>query len=242
VTIVIPTWDNPEMIRQVTENIFRLSTLPFEIIIVDNASRTNDSLEFLDAATRRAGIRVLRMAENRYYWPAINEGIRAAARSTEYILALNDDIIVLGDQWLQRLIRRIEDDPSVGFAGDFHSQPAFQPLGGWIDGYCALFRRRIFDEVGLFDEDRPFHWGFVDFQLRAFKRGYRGVDIKGAGDVTDHIDGIVHHLRGRTLKAVRDSYNEKERSRLLGSKWTPARLLLQHGFYWAALRYCLALR
>ncbi len=239
VTIIVPTCDNLEMIRQVTTSVLEMSSPPFELIIIDNASTKPEVVAYLKEAGRNEHVRVLRMMENRYYWPAINAGVRASSPSTQYYLALNDDIIVLDKHWLQRLIEVVESSPQVGYVGDQRPDPSFQPLGGWVDGYCAMFRREVFDTVGLFNEARPFNWGFVDFQLRAFKHGFRGADIKRPGDVHDHIAGVVRHLRGRTIGPIMGQLNNEERSRLLGSRWRPFQLLVEHGFYWAAFRLVL---
>jgi len=239
VTIIVPTRDNLEMIRQVTTSVIEMSSLPFELIIIDNASTQSKVVAFLEEAGRTQHVRVLRMTENRYYWPAINAGVRASNPSSRYFLALNDDIIVLDKHWLQRLIDVVESSPQIGYVGDQRPDPSFRPLGGWVDGYCAMFRREMFDTVGLFNEARPFNWGFVDFQLRAYKHGYRGADIKRPGDVRDHIAGVVRHLRGRTIGPITEQLSRDDRLLLLGTRWRPFQLLLEHGFYWAAFRFLL---
>ena len=231
VTIVVPTRDNLAMIRQVTAGILAYTVPPFEIVIVDNASTDPEVTAFLAVIATAPAVRVMRMPTNVYYWPAINVGIRAAAAAAEYVLALNDDVLIQGSDWLPRLLAAFADDPAVGYVGDLQAIDGCPRLGEVVDGYCALFRRRLFDDVGLFDEHWPFFWGFVDFQLRARRRGYRGRDIKASGDATDRIEGVVYHLRGRTLAQVRGGLDRRTQHRLFGSPWTPARVLWRNGYY-----------
>jgi glycosyltransferase involved in cell wall biosynthesis len=231
VTIVIPTHDNLDMIRQVTAGIVAHTREPFEMIIVDNASSKPEVLGFLGEVSGYPCARVLHLPVNRFYWPAINAGIGLASPASEYVLALNDDIVIEGPSWLERLLDTFDGRSEVGYVGDFQPASFFPPLGGVTDGYCTLFRRRLFDEVGLFDEKRPFYWGFVDFQLRAHRRGFTTRDIKKAGDTTDHISEVVTHLRGRTLEAIRNDLSPNQKSVLFGSGWTPVELLMANGYY-----------
>ncbi len=240
VTIIVPTRDNPAMLRQVVDGILRHSAPPFELVIVDNASSAAEARALLDEIARAPAVTVLRMATNRFYWPAINAGIRAADAACAYVVALNDDVVIQGPRWLPRLLEAFDDDATIGFVGDRGPADALPPLAGVVDGYCAAFRRDLFARVGLFDERRPFYWGFVDWQLRAYRLGYRGADVKASGDTTDRIAGVVHHLRGGTIKAVDASLDRRTRRTLFGSRWSPAILLLRNGFYAHAVRAALA--
>lgn len=234
-TIVIPTRDNAELVTNAVESILRLTSVPFEVIVVDNASTRAESREAFDRLSEDPRVRVLCLDSNRFYWPAVNAGVRCASPLFRHVLALNDDCIVLGPRWIQSLLAVLEEAPEIGFAGDLRPDAEFRPLGGWVDGYCVLFRREVLEKVGPFDERHPFNWGFVDFQLRAYRMGYRGADIKKPGDARDEIRDVVRHLRGRTIDPLRPLLSDSERTRLLGSPWTPARLLARHGFYREAL-------
>jgi GT2 family glycosyltransferase len=238
VSIIVPTHNNPELLRQTIDTIEAFSTIPYEVLIVDNNSTTAEAKAYLSTFPQK-NARVVALPENRFYWPAINEGIRQASPGSRYFLALNDDIEVQGAQWLQRLIDPAGSTPGIGIVGDFHVRRAFKPLGGWVDGYCALISRKMVDEIGSFDESLKFYWGFVDFQLRAYKRGWRFHDIKQPGDVTDRLEGIVHHLRGQTVSTIMPTLSQVEQKDLFRSSNEPVRLLWKHGFVLEALSYFL---
>ena len=219
------------MIRQVVQGILHYTRSPFELVVLDNDSSLPEVVAYLADISTIPGVRVVRMPVNRYYWPAINEGIRQCDPSCSFVVALNDDCVILGPSWVERLLSASQADPRVGFVGDLMTNEPFPPLPGIVDGYCAMFRREVFETVGMFNEGKPFWWGFVDFQLRAFGKGVVGRDVKRPGDCHDHLKGIVHHLRGRTLAGVQSAMDGRQKRLLFGSTLTPAIMLAGKGYY-----------
>ena len=239
VSILVPTFNNPSCLERIARDVIARTRDPYELIVIDNASEPGSVEETYGRLQRDPHVQVIRMASNGYYWPAINAGIRASAEDTRYYLALNDDVILLGPDWLERLVSRMEEDQDVGIVGDFQATGA-GPLGGWVDGWCALIRRSLVDRIGLFDEKKyPFHYGFVDFQYRAFRCGYSQRDIKAPGDTRDHVQGIAHHLRGATIR--QGNLTARERRRLLKTPTQLLYILIRHLYFRAAVREALRL-
>lgn len=235
VSVLVPTHDNLEMIRQVVPGVLENTRPPSELIILDNASRQAEVVSYLEELSTKPGVKVIRLPENRFYWPAINVGLRHCDPSCSLVIALNDDCVILGSSWIDRLRAAFAGRTDVGFVGDLMSETLFPYLPPLVDGYCTMFRREIFDTLGGFDERYPFWWGFADFQVRAWRRGLRGGDIKAAGDRHHEIAGIVHHLRGRTLTGIERRLTTGEKRRLFGDGLTKARILIRHGYYGPAL-------
>jgi len=230
VSVIIPTSDNLAMISQVVPGVLEHTRHPFELIVIDNASQDPAVQEYLDGLSGTSAVRIVRMPENRYYWPAINEGIRHCDPACAFVLALNDDCVILGSSWVERLLSFFAGDASIGFVGDLMMEGEFPPLQGVVDGYCTMFQREIFEIVGLFDERNPFWWGFVDFQLRALRKGFRGTDVKQSGDQHDHIVGIVLHLRGQTVGPLRRDMKPALRKKLFGGLFAKVAVLARNGY------------
>lgn len=235
VSILVPTRDNPELLRQVVRGVLANTRPPFELVVLDNASTHPDVTGLLAEISNDPRVKVVRFPENRFYWLAINEGLRRCDRACSLVVALNDDCVILGPTWIERLEESFGGRTDVGFVGDLMSDTLFPTLHPLVDGYCAMFRREVFDVLGGFDERFPFWWGFADFQLRAWKRGIRGGDIKRPGDGHHLVAGVVRHLRGQTLSGVEKRLSTAERKRVFGDALTKARLLARNGYYRQAL-------
>ncbi|OPX39478.1 MAG: hypothetical protein B1H11_02960 [Desulfobacteraceae bacterium 4484_190.1] len=133
-SIVILTHNQLEYTKKCIGSIFRYTDVPFELIVVDNAS-TDGTVEYLESKKRRAmadnrgqktekggqkrdggcqGIRIIRNKENRGFAAGNNQGIAAAAGA--YIVLLNNDVVVTPG-WLNRMIACVESFPEAGIVG-----------------------------------------------------------------------------------------------------------------------------
>jgi GT2 family glycosyltransferase len=104
-TIIIPTRDKIELLRACVESIFeKTDYAAYEIIIVDNGSRENATLAYLEQLTRDPNVRVIR-SDAEYNFSALNNlAVRAAAGS--FVLLLNNDTEVISPEWLSELMRQ----------------------------------------------------------------------------------------------------------------------------------------
>src|SRR5438309_10128694 len=111
VSIIIVTYESEHYIDRCLKSVYEHAGVPFEAIVVDNASRD---------ATRRivsdefSAVGLVAMDANRWYTAAANAGA-ARSRGT-YLLFLNPDAELTPDA-LPRLIAHLEREPSVGAAG-----------------------------------------------------------------------------------------------------------------------------
>lgn len=97
----------------------------------------------------------------------------------------------------------------------------------WPDGCAAMYRRRMIEEIGGFDEDFFAYGDDAELGLRARIAGWRCVYIPRA---------VVRHRRGSTLgvgSAGRLELIERNRI-LLAFKLFPASLLLLNPVFWTA--------
>jgi len=230
VTIIVVTYNNLECLARVTRDILEKTTYPCELIIVDNHSTDPKVREYLYELERQDNVRVIRLDRNIYYFPAVNAGIRKADPEHRYTLILNDDVIIESDNWIQEMIKVLESNEDIAYVGDFMHRPNCPPFGGWIDGWCMLFKTKVLREVGLFDEKYVWWYAPADYAVRTYKRGYRIKDIKQPVDRHNRVSGIITHIGGRTFDKVKN-----DPSLPLDAMFCPdfhfENLLLKHGFY-----------
>ncbi len=210
VTIIIPNYKGAECIADCLESLRKQDFREFDLIVVDNYS-SDGSAETVEQNYPEA--RLVRLDQNYGFSRAVNEGLKRC--STPYVLLLNNDTVAepsfVGN--LYRAIR--EDETVFSAAAKMLMQKQPDRIDGAGDYYCALgwafasgkgkkssrrtkrrevfaacggaaiYRRRILDEIGWFDE---FHFAYledVDIGYRARIMGYRNIYEPSA---------VVYHL------------------------------------------------
>ena len=111
VTIVIPAFNNFYEVATCIESIYSsASKTNFKIIIADDAS---PDVSYSPLALLH-GISLLRQGINLGYIGNVNAA--TSAINTEYVLTLNQDVIVC-PSWLDELVREADENPNVGIVG-----------------------------------------------------------------------------------------------------------------------------
>jgi GT2 family glycosyltransferase len=104
VSVIIPTRDNPDLIRRCLEGLIEKTNYPTkEIILVDNGSTDPDTLSLYDRWASSGVLSIVPFNRPFNYSMACNLG--AAAAHGEYLLFLNNDIEVIHPDWLEELVR-----------------------------------------------------------------------------------------------------------------------------------------
>lgn len=223
-SIVIPNLNGAGWLRDSIESIWAQTEQDFELIVIDNAS-TDESLAIAQSYEMRARYTLVQNSENTGFSAAVNAGICLA--KGEYIVLFNNDafaepnwlaqliaaaeadenIFAVQSLMIRHFERDICDD-----AGDYvtlfgwackrgdgmywrrYTKPKriFSACGG-----ASLYRKRILDEIGLFDELFFAYFEDVDISWRANSLGYKNVYCP---------DAKCYHICGATTGAVR--YNE----------------------------------
>ena len=182
-SIVVPVFDNAADLARCLESIGRLDydRERFEVIVVDNGSTDGSG----DVA-RRFGAVCLEERDFQSSYAARNRGIRAARG--EFVAFTDSDCMVHPD-WLKAIDAATRDEAAGCFAGEILSATPETlierfsdeigllrqrgPLSGWhFKPYAqtanAVYRRRVFDEIGLFDPtmksggDAALAWRMLD--------------------------------------------------------------------------------
>ncbi|MBS1857187.1 MAG: glycosyltransferase family 2 protein [Acidobacteria bacterium] len=251
ISVVIVNWNRRELLRASLASLERQRGIDFETIVVDNGS-SDGSAEMAEA---EFGARVIRNRENRGFCAANNQGI-AAARGEFIALLNNDAEAEPGWLVeLHRACSRApdtgmaaskilvwEDPKRIDKAGHLIF-PDGQNRGRgsgtldegqfdreeevlWPDGCAAMYRKRMLEEIGGFDEDLFAYGDDAELGLRARIAGWRCWYTPRA---------VVRHHRGATMgKGSGARLRLIERNRvLLAVKLFPWSLLALNPIYFA---------
>ncbi|MBD8472759.1 glycosyltransferase [Pseudomonas sp. CFBP 8770] len=114
VSIMIPTRDQVKLLRTCVEGVLKQTDYPnLEVIIIDNESSEPETLTYL-AELKTRGVVILPHPFP-FNYPAVNN--RAAEIATgEFVCLLNNDIEILGGDWLKELVSQVMR-PDVDVAG-----------------------------------------------------------------------------------------------------------------------------
>jgi GT2 family glycosyltransferase len=182
------------------------ATLPEgnEIIVIDNGS-SDGTGEYL---SKLSNVSVIANAENRGCAAAWNQGVKAS--HAPWIAILNNDIIVSAN-WLGGLFdfarEKNADIVSPAFregeynydiaeyAEEYVRRMHSVSRMGIAQGVCFMVHRRVFDQIGLFDENfRVGQFEDADFFRRAGRAGF----LMGTTGRS-----FIHHFGSVTQNSIR---------------------------------------
>lgn len=188
VSIIVPIYNAIECARKCLAAIYSVSTsIPFEVIVVDNGSSPEVSEWLASEALRCERLTVLHFGSPLGFAKAVNEGARKAKQ--EFIGVLNSDTVVT-DGWLDGLMNAMLSDPGIGIVGPVtdHSGPGPQLVAAPPEPgirlalieeprrlffFCVIVRRALWEMLGGLDE--VYKMGTYeddDFCLRARMAGW----------------------------------------------------------------------
>lgn len=259
-TIIIPNYNGLRFMEPCFAALDRQTAKDFQVLVVDNGS-TDGSVEWL----KEREIPTIFLPENTGFTGAVNVGIRAA--NTPYVLLLNNDtevepgyveameraigasekIFSVSGKMIQMYDKALMDD-----AGDMYSVLGWayqrgvgQPVGRYgnarrVFSACAaaaIYRRAVFDEIGLFDEMHFAYLEDIDVGYRARLYGYENLYCP---------DAAVFHVGSGTSGSKYNSFKVRLAARnnvylnyknmpgwqlLLNSPALLAGILVKYGFF-----------
>ena len=219
-TIIIPNYNGLSFMEPCFESLKEQTVRDFKVLVVDNGS-TDGSVEWL----KEHRVPSIFLKENTGFSGAVNTGIRAA--DTPYVLLLNNDtrvepgfvaameramdqspkIFSVSSRMIQMYHPELLDD-----AGDMYSILGWayqRGVGRSVNLYqkscrvfsacagAAIYRRAVFDEIGLFDELHFAYLEDIDVGWRAKLYGYDNVYCP---------DAAVYHVGSDTIGSRYNSF------------------------------------
>ncbi|MBF0554502.1 MAG: glycosyltransferase family 2 protein [Nitrospirae bacterium] len=198
-SIIIPTYNNVNVLKDCLDSILANTDLfNKEVIVVANGC-TDGTRDFLKSTPKE--IRLDWHNDPLGYVGAVNTGLHKA--SGEYIVLLNDDIVMLDNNWFPMLLRPFEENVDCGITG---------PSKWWRFGYpliafwCAMFRQDVLNKVGYLDDIfNPGNGEDIDFCIKVSKIGKKvistPIDYNCEEEIKDPTVTMfpINHLGGMTF-------------------------------------------
>lgn len=233
-TVVIPNYNGRNFIENCLDSLTKGSVLPY-IIVVDNGSEDGslELLRQKYEVEKYPYIEIISLSKNTGFSHAVNVGIERA--ETEYVFLLNNDTVVDEHcvEELQNAMDATPRLFSVGAkmlnlhqpekiddAGDFYCALGWafargkdKPAKNYnkddiVFAACAgaaMYRRSLFDKIGLFDEAYFAYLEDIDIGYRANLWGYRNGFAHRA--VVFHAGSAVSGSRHNSFKVALSSRN-----------------------------------
>jgi len=236
VSIIIPTYNQREYVLQCVSSIEKHTPAPFEIIVVDNASKDGTA----EALLRKGGmVRVAALDQNRGFAGGVNHGLMMA-RGRHIIILNNDTLVTPG--WLDNMMTCLASDPQIGVVGPVtnyiggdqqikvpyrevkdmwsfattHNRPDTEKhrMTDRLVGFCWLFSRELLERVGYLDEGYAVgNFEDDDWIIRVKLAGYQ---LAVAGDA------FIHHFGSVSMKALGEqdfAVVNKDNEQFYSQKW-----------------------
>jgi GT2 family glycosyltransferase len=176
VSIIVLTINSLEMVREELNDISKLITKGLDVtcVVVDNGSTDGTEKALKDYKFKNISYKYIQTGKNLGFAGGNNVGIKyALSKSSDYILVLNDDMILSSDI-LVKLVSFLEKNPKIGIVSpkiyfadgyEFHKDrykssergKVIWYAGGIVDWDNIYTSHRGVDEVdhGQFDEAVP---------------------------------------------------------------------------------------
>lgn len=198
VTVLVINWNGAHVLEECLQGLRAQSFPDYSVIVVDNGS-TDGSLELLH--DHHPDVKVIALPRNEGFARANNIVLKGL--TTPYVALVNNDVLLAPNwlqvmvhalnghpqAWAAACKMVSAFCPHiVDRAGDAYTIEGAGLLRGrgeraqdyakreWVFGACAgasLYRTKVFQELGFFDEDFFLLYEDVDLSFRAVLRGYR---------------------------------------------------------------------
>lgn len=227
VTIVIPNYNNIELLKKTLNSIYKYYN-DIKTIVVDNNSK--EDVQKIIKCFKNAEL--IKLDKNYGFAKAVNEGIKSS--DSEFVVLLNNDVevekgwlenlldLIKNDEKIFSVSSKMiqyNDRTKIDDAGDEYN------ILGWafktgdnlnislftkdkeVFSSCAgaaIYRKKIFDKIGYFDEEFFAYMEDVDIGFRARIYGYKNMYCSSA---------VVYHIGSATTGSKYNSFKVRTAAR-----------------------------
>ncbi len=212
--LVLLSWNHLEETQPCLESLFRTTTVPSRLFIVDNGSElgVRRALAQVKPQGHVQEVILLQNEKNEGFPKGMNRGMRKT--SARYVCILNNDLLFTPG-WLEELIHVAELDPQIGLVNpgsstfgdipktgtsiDAHAEHQRARHGeynevGMCIGFCVLIKRAVIDRIGVLTEEvERIFFEDEDYSMRAQQAGFNCVVAEGA---------YVFHAEHKTVQKM----------------------------------------
>lgn len=189
VDLIVVTHNSEKDIERFLMSLKQSTGVNFNLIIVDSNSKdkTKERIRGVCGAhyPSKHGAqkwKLVCLKKNAGYAAACNRGAKERCyrnKQGAVMVFLNADMEFPEYGWLEKVCETLEDK-KVGIAGAkiLGADGVYQPSGldNWVCGCCIGVRRKVFAELGGFDEFYFFMWEETDLCMTATRKGYKVVE------------------------------------------------------------------
>lgn len=215
-SIIILNWNLANYTKKCIESIIKhTNNIDYEIILVDNGSTEQESLDLLSIYEKKPLIKIVKNKENLRVAGGNNSGLRIA--KGKYLLMLNNDTEIFQENWYMDAIRLFRTDWKIGVIGtaggshnknlvhqaSFHAttEKGVQEVE-YAEGWCMWLRRQIYQKLGGLDTRYYLFCEDSDYCFQAKNIGYKVVIIP---HFITHFGGKTHQKKPEILKISQKS-------------------------------------
>lgn len=214
VSIVIPTV-NAKIFKKCIDSVVGYTKSNYELVIVCDTPN-EDKRTLLKEIKAKIVINESRVGVPK----ALNQGLEAA--TGDYIMLMNDDIIIQTEDWLAPLVRTLKEHPEFGIVCPRVIHPDCDEKNFFAAiGECSLISRELLNKIGRFDESEEFSLlcSDGDYYMRCKQEGYK---IVGINDIS------VKHLIAQTIRPELTEEKLQAPMRILTGRYGNAIKVDQH--------------
>lgn len=210
-SVIMLNWNRLEYSRVTLERIIESSSIPIEIIIVDNNSMPESGIREYFAGMK--GKLESRFEKVTYVYNSKNLGVAGGRNSGlvhatgEYLVTIDDDVL-LPNKWDVLMAQACDNIPKLGITGvnvEKNKYPikvingvTVRPKNGNLGGACLCLPRRVFKRVG-------YYCAFGQYSHEDCEMFYR---LSGMGLMSVYIVPHGKHLDVDADKAYRKEKNK----------------------------------